>query len=34
VKGDKVFIKKPGEKTYTLLDENYYGVIQDGGAGF
>ena len=34
VKGDKVFIKKPGKKTYTLLDENYYGVIQDGGAGF
>ena len=34
VKGDKVFIKKPGEKTYTLLDENYYSVIQDGGAGF
>ena len=34
VKGDKVYIKKPGENIYSLLDEDYYKVIQDGGAGF
>ena len=34
VKGDKVYIKKPGENIYSLLDEDYYNVIQDGGAGF
>ena len=34
VKGDKVFIKKPGENIYSLLDEDYYNIIQDGEAGF
>ena len=34
VKGDKVYIKKPGEKLYSLLDEDYYNIIQDGEAGF
>ena len=34
VKGDKVYIKKPGENIYSLLDEDYYNVIQNGGAGF
>ena len=34
VKGDKVYIKKPGENIYSLLDEEYYNIIQDGGAGF
>ena len=34
VKGDQIFIKKPGEKTYILLDKSYYDVIQEGKAGF
>ena len=34
VKGDQIFIKKPGEKTYVLLDTAYYDVIQEGKAGF
>ena len=34
VKGDKVYIKKPGRNIYSLLDEDYYNVIQNGGAGF
>ncbi len=34
VKGDKVYIKKPGENIYSLLDEDYYNVIQDGEVGF
>ena len=34
VKGDRIFIKKPGEKTYSLLDESYYDIIQEGQAGF
>ena len=34
VKGDKVYIKKPGENTYSLLDEDYYNIILDGVAGF
>ena len=34
VKGDKVYIKKPGENIYSILDEDYYNVIQNGGAGF
>ena len=34
VKDDKVYIKKPGENIYTLLDENYYSIIQNGEAGF
>ena len=34
VKGDQIFVKKPGEKKYSLLDNNYYGIIQEGRAGF
>ena len=34
VKGDKIYIKKPGKNIYSLLDEDYYNVIQDGGASF
>ena len=34
VKGDKVYIKKPGRNIYSLLDEDYYNIIQDGEAGF
>ncbi len=34
VKGDKVYIKKPGENIYSLLDEDYYNVIQNGEAAF
>ena len=34
VKGDKVYIKKPGENKYSLLDDDYYNIIQDGEAGF
>ena len=34
VDGDQIFVKKPGDKTYTLLDQVYYDVIQEGQAGF
>ena len=34
VKGDQIFIKKPGDKTYVLLDTAYYDVINEGKAGF
>ena len=34
VKGDQIFVKKPGENTYTILDESFYNVIQEGQAGF
>ena len=34
VKGDQIFIKKPGEKTYSLLDQSYYDIIQEGQASF
>jgi acyl-CoA synthetase (AMP-forming)/AMP-acid ligase II len=34
IKGDQIFVKKPGEKTYSLLDRNYYDIIQEGHAGF
>ena len=34
VKGDQIFVKKPGESTYSLLDDSYYDVIQEGQAGF
>ena len=34
VKGDQIFIKKPGEKTYSLLDQRYYDIIQEGQASF
>ena len=34
IKDDQIFVKKPGEKTYSLLDRNYYDIIQEGHAGF
>ena len=34
INGDQIFVKKPGEKTYSLLDRSYYDIIQEGQAGF
>ena len=34
VKGNQVFIKKPGQSTYVPLDSDYYEVIESGEAGF
>jgi len=34
VKGDQVFIKKPGQSSYISLDRDYYEVIEAGEAGF
>ena len=34
VKDDKVFVKKPGEKKYSLLESDYYNIIEGGQAGF
>ena len=34
VKGDQVFIKKPGQSNYVPLDRDYYEVIESGAAGF
>ena len=34
VKGDQIFVKKPGESIYSLLDDSYYSIIQEGRAGF
>ena len=34
VNEDKIFIKKPGESLYILLNDEYYKVIQEGKAGF
>ncbi len=34
VKGNQVFIKKPGQSTYVPLDRDYYEVIESGEAGF
>jgi acyl-CoA synthetase (AMP-forming)/AMP-acid ligase II len=34
VKGDQIFVKKPGENIYSLLDDSYYDIIQEGRAGF
>ncbi len=34
VKGDQIFVKKPGEKRYFLLDKSYYDIIESGQAGF
>jgi len=34
VKGDQIFVKKPGESIYSMLDDSYYDVIQEGRAGF
>ena len=34
VKGDQIFVKKPGENRYSLLDKSYYDIIENGQAGF
>ena len=34
VNGNKIYVKKPGEKSYSLLDEDYYKLIINGDAGF
>ena len=34
VKGDQIYIKKPGDSSYTLLEKEYYKIIQEGQAGF
>jgi len=34
VKGDKIFIKKPGKVNYEILDQNYYELIHNGEAAF
>ena len=34
VNKDQIFIKKPGEASYTPLDNEYYDVIMNGSAGF
>ena len=34
VDGDQIYVKKPGDKTYSLLNEDFYSVIQEGKAGF
>jgi citronellyl-CoA synthetase len=34
VKGNQVFIKKPGQNTYVPLDRDYYEIIESGEAGF
>ena len=34
VKGDKIFIKKPGNAIYSELDKQFYDSIQSGQAGF
>jgi len=34
VKGNQVFIKKPGQSSYVPLDRDYYHIIESGEAGF
>ena len=34
VKGNQIFIKKPGQNSYTPLDRDYYEIIESGEAGF
>ena len=34
VKGNQIFIKKPGQNSYVPLDKDYYQVIESGEAGF
>ena len=34
VKGDQVYIKKPGQNKYVPLEEDYYQIIESGNAGF
>ena len=34
VKGNQIFIKKPGQNSYVPLDRDYYEIIESGEAGF
>lgn len=34
IKEDKIFVLKPNERDYSVLDESYYGLIKEGSAGF
>ena len=34
VKGDQIYIKKPGQSIYVELDQDYYKIIESGKAGF
>ena len=34
IKGDQIYIKKPGNSLYEVLDQNYYDIIMSGEAGF
>ena len=34
VKGDQIYIKKPGQSIYVELDQDYYQIIESGKAGF
>ena len=34
VKGNQIFIKKPGQNSYEPLDRDYYEIIESGKAGF
>ena len=34
VKGDQIFVKRPGMNSYIELDQDYYQIIESGQAGF
>ena len=34
IKGDQIYIKKPGNSSYEVLDKSYYDIIMRGEAGF
>ena len=34
IKGDQIYIKKPGNSSYEVLDRSYYDIIMSGEAGF
>ena len=34
IKGDQIYIKKPGNSSYEVLDKSYYDIIISGEAGF
>ena len=34
IKGDQIYIKKPGNSSYEILDKSYYDIIMSGEAGF
>ena len=34
IKGDQIYIKKPGNSSYEVLDNSYYDIIMSGEAGF